>query len=165
MSIYIYLNYKCIFAYSILYLSTVQSPTDTFKTPRYIMSFVFFAGPGCDLQVASWSAAAGGGAVWGFGGKKSFPPQKWSNPKGQMGWKINAAMTWFGPDLTIFKYRFNHGESKVPSFQVCLDRLQPVALLMAFHDPKRHRWGHADKLRVERVYNVYIYIYIYISFS
>ena len=53
MSIYIYINYKCIFAYSILYLSTVQSPTDTFKTPRYIISFVFFAGPGCDLQVAS----------------------------------------------------------------------------------------------------------------
>ena len=51
--LYIYINYKCIFAYSILYLSTVQSPTDTFKTPRYIMSFVFFAGPGCDLQVAS----------------------------------------------------------------------------------------------------------------
>ena len=51
--LYIYINYKCIFAYSILYLSTVQSPTDTFKTPRYIISFVFFAGPGCDLQVAS----------------------------------------------------------------------------------------------------------------
>lgn len=43
--------------------------------PRYIMSFVFFAGPGCDLQVAARSAAAGGGAV-GDLGKKSFPPQK-----------------------------------------------------------------------------------------